>query len=374
MTSSNEVARVDAYASATLEERRHYVSAIAQAGELLPKSLWSTPQMGPNGMIPAQPSPAKVLLLAETGSMLGLHPMAALQGIHIIEGKPTLSANLLSAVVRRAGHRLRVMTTGSWDDGSFIARAELVRHDDPEFTYVVEWTKARAERAGLLGKKGPWNSYPEAMAKARAITEVIREGAPDATIVAAYTPEELGAKNVTEGGEVIEAEPVSERAAPRRERSPGLMDLQEPPVSSAPPAQPDPGVGGGFMDAAPAADPNVEDAEIVPPEPAAAEAAPAEDANVVADVAAQDQAGEPLDMQPEAEPAHEHDYAWAAHLASAIESDGFDEYRLRVVYDEAAAAGALGEPVPWGKGNFESTVMAIRANLNAGKDPMDGIA
>lgn len=201
---STEIVKADSYAKASLDERRAYVSAIAQAGDLLPKSLWAqtrNPDGSPGGLAP---SPAKVLLLAETGTMLGLHPMAALQSIHIIEGKPTLSANLLAALVRRAGHKLRVTTSGDWQAGTFVARAALIRSDDPEFEFVVEWGKERAQRAGLLGKKGPWGSYPEAMAKARAITEVIREGAPDVTIVAAYTPEELGETNVAEDGSVVE--------------------------------------------------------------------------------------------------------------------------------------------------------------------------
>lgn len=211
---STELVKADAYAKASLDERRAYVSAIAQAGDLLPQSLWSKPQPdGQGGMTRPAPSPAKVLLLAETGSMLGLHPMAALQSIHIIEGKPTLSANLLAALVRRAGHRLRVTTSGDWKAGTFVARAVLIRSDDPDFEFIVEWTKERATTAGLAGK-GNWNKYPEAMCKARAITEVIREGAPDVTIVAAYTPEELGAAEVTEDGDVVELKPSQPDQAP----------------------------------------------------------------------------------------------------------------------------------------------------------------
>ena len=227
---STELVKADAYAKASLDERRAYVSAIAQAGDLLPQSLWSKPQPdGQGGMTRPAPSPAKVLLLAETGSMLGLHPMAALQSIHIIEGKPTLSANLLAALVRRAGHRLRVTTSGDWKAGTFVARAALIRSDDPEFEFVVEWTKERATTAGLAGK-GNWNKYPEAMCKARAITEVIREGAPDVTIVAAYTPEELGAAEVTEHGEPVELKPSKDDPAPAAVSDPGPQVSAEPPA------------------------------------------------------------------------------------------------------------------------------------------------
>lgn len=205
-----EIVTVDAYSRASLAERKTYVQALAQAGDLLPKTLWENVRREDGSVAGQRPSPGKVLLMAETGAMLGIHPMAALQGIHIIEGKPSLSANLLAALVRRAGHRLRVSTTGSWTAGTFVARAELVRADDPDFTFAVEWGNERAQRAGLTSKSGPWKTYPEAMSKSRAITEVIREGAPDVTLVPAYSAEELGESNIDESGELIVENVVKE--------------------------------------------------------------------------------------------------------------------------------------------------------------------
>lgn len=202
---SKELATVDSYSRASLEEKREYAAVIAQAGELLPQSLWAPVRMH-DGSVRNMPSAGKVMLLAETGAMLGIHPIAALQGVHIIEGKPTLSANLLAGLVRRAGHKLRITSRGSWKDRTYVAIAELIRADDPDFTYRVEWGYERAERAGLLNKKGPWNNFPEAMSKARAITEVIREGAQDVTMVPAYTAEEMdrdGKLEINEDGDVL---------------------------------------------------------------------------------------------------------------------------------------------------------------------------
>lgn len=201
-----ELATVDPYRDYSLKEKMEYVGVLARAGTAVPKALWTDPGTERNAdgtMVPPHPSVGKLLLLAETGSMLGIHPMAALQGVYIVEGRPTLSANLLAALVRRAGHKLRVSTTGSWKEGTFVARAELIRSDDPDFPFVVEWSRQRAEAARLANKKGPWEVYPEAMCKARAITEVIREGASDVTLVPAYTPEELGAR-VDDMGDPIE--------------------------------------------------------------------------------------------------------------------------------------------------------------------------
>lgn len=150
-----------------------------------------------SGMLPQQyrGRPENLLWAVEYATMLGLSPMAAITGVHVIEGKPSASAGLISALVRRAGHRLRV--TG--DDEKAVAT--ITRVDDPDFEFRSEWTIARAQRAGIAGK-GTWQKYPAAMLKARAISEVARDACEDALSGLHYTPEELGA-DVTEEGAVV---------------------------------------------------------------------------------------------------------------------------------------------------------------------------
>lgn len=217
MTSTDLVVQSTAYSRASLHERQQYVAALAKAGDLLPVAYRggmvrdeATGQMRQIG------SPGKVMLIAETGDMLGIHPMAALTGVHIIEGKPSLSANLMSGLVRKAGHRLRVKVEGTLEEGNLKATAWLKRADDDDFEFVVTWTIQKAERAGLYpGKpKSNWQSYPEAMLKARAISEIIREGASDVLMGGnVYTPEELGAV-VDEQGEPVELQQVRDEPAP----------------------------------------------------------------------------------------------------------------------------------------------------------------
>lgn len=176
----------------------------------LPAKIQYAHELANSGLLPAayRRNPANVLWAIEFGAMLSLPPMAAITGVHVIEGKPTASAGLISALVRRAGHRLRV--TG--DDR--LAVAEIVRCDDPEFTFRSEWTIKRAETAGLLAKKGgTWQKYPAAMLKARAISEVARDACEEALSGVHYTPEELGAE-VDEDGQVVDGEVVAPAAAP----------------------------------------------------------------------------------------------------------------------------------------------------------------
>jgi hypothetical protein len=160
--------------------------------------------------------PANVLVAIEYGDALGMPPIVAMNMIHVIEGKPTLSAQAIGGLVRRAGHKLRV----HWDGKAMRATAEIIRADDPEFTFTATWDMDRAKAAKLTGK-GVWQQYPDAMLKARAITEVARDACPEALFGVAYTAEELGAETDAEGVPVhVEAthEPVPQESVEERFR------------------------------------------------------------------------------------------------------------------------------------------------------------
>lgn len=150
--------------------------------------------------------PANILLAIQTGAPLGFGVMESIQGINVISGKPSMSADLIQAAVRKAGHKLRV--TG---DDTF-AEAVLIRADDPDFQFKVRWDMDRAKAAGLTGKDN-WKHYPAAMLRSRAITEVARMGAADALHGVIYAPEELGAA-VTQEGVVVDAPQPPKPAKP----------------------------------------------------------------------------------------------------------------------------------------------------------------
>lgn len=213
MTTTEPTTNLPAVRLGSLADKVDYAQHLASSA-LLPKQY--------------QRQPANLLFAIEYADMLQLPPMAAITGIHVIEGKPSASAALISALVRRAGHRLRVKGNDQ------KAVAQIVRSDDPEFTFEVEWTIERAKQAGLTGK-AVWKNYPAAMLKARAISEVAREACEEALSGVAYTPEELGAE-VSDSGEFI-VEQVEEQAKHR----PG-MSLRE---AAGQAAQTDDGAGPG---------------------------------------------------------------------------------------------------------------------------------
>lgn len=180
------------YITANLQERAAYIARIA------PSTIIPTAYRG---------NPANAFVAAETGAALGLEPLQALASIAVINGRATLSSDLMAAVIRRAGHTLRLV-----ENSPESVTATLIRADDKTFKFEVTWDKDKAVKAGLWGQKGPWSQYPTQMLRARAITEVARQGASEALMGMIYSPEDFGA-TMTETGEVIEAEIVAEAPA-----------------------------------------------------------------------------------------------------------------------------------------------------------------
>jgi hypothetical protein len=143
---------------------------------------------GRNGNQETQVAECAIRLMA--GMEAGFSPFASATGVHIINGRPAFSSNLLAQAVRR--HPLydyRVLEKSSTICRiRFLANGELLGEE----TFTIEM----AERAGLL-KNPTWRSYPEAMLFSRALTAGMRTHCPDALGGhPAYTPEELGADDV----------------------------------------------------------------------------------------------------------------------------------------------------------------------------------
>lgn len=181
MTSTEIEIRKD-HQPSLLEQKGQYATWLAKA-DLLPVAY--------------RGKPANVLLAIEYGEALGIAPMTAINMIHVIEGKPTISAGLMASLVRNAGHRLRVETDATTDPQNPSATATLIRRDDPEFTFTATWDYKRAIEAGL-GKKSNWQNYKINMCKARAISEVCRDACPEVLAGIAYTPDELGEAFLTD--------------------------------------------------------------------------------------------------------------------------------------------------------------------------------
>lgn len=224
------MSEVTLYQEMTLDDRKSYAFNIGMAARMLPSGI--------RGTSPEETA-AQAFLIMETGSMLGLHPIAALSSVNIIEGKPAMSADLMVSVARAAGHTVRISETGTVEGGDYAATVTVIRRDDPDNPISSTWSPKRAARAGLCryeqerdgswtvraasqkGKPLPWQLYTEALCKARAKSEAVRDAASDNLNGVRYTPEELGA-DVDAHGELV-AGSVAEAPTPAASPEPAAL-------------------------------------------------------------------------------------------------------------------------------------------------------
>jgi len=122
------------------------------------------------------------------GRTLGLPAATVVRGCHVIEGKLTMSAQLIVGLVMKSGLAdyfkcsERSPEKCTWKSH---------RKGDPDVTPVsVTWTIADARRAGLARGGSGWEKYPSQMLSARASVDLARMVYPDVA-GGLYTPEEL---------------------------------------------------------------------------------------------------------------------------------------------------------------------------------------
>ncbi len=119
--------------------------------------------------------PADVLVTLITGHELGISPMQAVRGMHVIEGKAVASADLMGALVRRNREVCMYLRLAESDDQH--ATYETQRAGDPEATRMT-YTIEQAAKAGLAGKDN-WKKHPAAMLRARCLSAITRAVYPD---------------------------------------------------------------------------------------------------------------------------------------------------------------------------------------------------
>ena len=142
---------------------------------------------------------AQIATKVLAGREMGFAPFASVNGIHIIQGKPTVSANLMAAAVKRSArydYRVREMS-------ATLCRLEFFERvgGKLESLGLSEFTAADAQKAGTQNLA----KFARNMLFARAMSNGVRWYCPDVFDGAAvYTPEEMGAQ-VDGEGEIIES-------------------------------------------------------------------------------------------------------------------------------------------------------------------------
>lgn len=140
--------------------------------------------------------PANVLVVLQGARALDISAFWAFQSMHVVDGKLGLGAELMRAMVNKAGHKFTVI-----ERTAHRAVVEIQRSDRDK-PYRAEFTWDDAQAAGLTGKDN-WKKYRKSMMVARATSIAVRDECPEVLFGMVYTPEELGAETDRDGAPVI---------------------------------------------------------------------------------------------------------------------------------------------------------------------------
>lgn len=132
------------------------------------------------------PTEDAALTIIMTGMELGIAPATAMRGIYVIDGKPSLSADLMVAVLK--GRPDVIARFDVLESNDKIARC-VGRRRGSNTELEMEFTWEMAVKAGL-SNKSTYKNYPGPMLLARCKSRLARALAED-LLLGLYTPDEL---------------------------------------------------------------------------------------------------------------------------------------------------------------------------------------
>ena len=142
-----------------------------------------------SGLIPSGlNSPEKVFVALQWGHELGLSPMVAVNNVAVINGKPTLSADIMSAIVKRSPEYGGIEWVEMSNKKAECKITRILPNGEKE-TQTSSFSIEDAEKAGLLGKD-VWKKYTKRMLKHRCLSSGLKDMFPD-LLAGLYDPEEM---------------------------------------------------------------------------------------------------------------------------------------------------------------------------------------
>jgi hypothetical protein len=111
-----------------------------------------------------------VMMIMLSARELGIPAMSALNGgLNIIQGKVEISARMMNALIRKAGHQIQVK------ESTNSSCTLIGRRCDTGETITASFTVAEAQLAGLVKQGGGWTKWPKDMCFARALSRLARQ-------------------------------------------------------------------------------------------------------------------------------------------------------------------------------------------------------
>jgi hypothetical protein len=175
------------------------------------------------------------------GDEIGVGPMQALASIHVVDGRPAPSSELMRALIFRQGHAIGIEYLSGERCRMWGRRAGQAE------STTIEWTIDMARSAGLTDK-AVWRRYPRALLLARCSSELARVMFPDVIKGLGHlTDDEATVGDFdTWATSVPDTEP--KRATVRRRRQPEALpeaaSAPEPPREPPPVDNPSPAIAG----------------------------------------------------------------------------------------------------------------------------------
>jgi len=156
-----------------------------------------------SGLLPSSVNtPEKAAVIALKGRELGLPPMVSFAHINVIQGKPTMSAEIMLAFIYKDYPNADIVIKERSEKRCEIwARRPIERENGVDYTKFV-WDLERAKKMGLADKDN-WRKQPGTMLFWRNITEMKRAKFPEVLMGIDYSPEEI-----TESADYREAKTV----------------------------------------------------------------------------------------------------------------------------------------------------------------------
>lgn len=117
--------------------------------------------------------PGNCLIAMQWGNEIGLKPLQSLQGIAVINGRPSIWGDALLALVLTspACKDINEYYEGTGEEYAAVCIAKRHGRDDVVSRFAVKDARA----AGLMGKQGPWTQYRDRMLKMRARGFALRD-------------------------------------------------------------------------------------------------------------------------------------------------------------------------------------------------------
>ena len=140
---------------------------------------------------------AGIMMIMLSARELGIPAMQALNGgLNIINGKVEISARMMNALIRRAGHSIVIKES---TEKACILTGKRIDNGD---SATASFTYDDAVKAGLIKSGGGWTKFPKDMLFARALSRLARQLFSD-VIGIGYVEGEIKASEV----EIITPEP-----------------------------------------------------------------------------------------------------------------------------------------------------------------------